>query len=186
MKVSKKIFICFWKLNIAGYLFTYWHTKLTEERRRQIDRVNEQLRELYGPLLACITATESAYAAMVASAAPNSTPETFRALIQSNINSHAARSYRRVSSSEAVIAEISVTSPRKIFIFIITKNIYVRSKYPEINFNFEKSFTGFQDRCVSSCIKLHEIFVDTWIQCFYFQKVIISIGIDWCGSDFVR
>jgi acyl-CoA reductase-like NAD-dependent aldehyde dehydrogenase len=49
----------------AGYLFTYWHTKQADERKANIERINEQLRELYGPLLACVTATQSAYHAMI-------------------------------------------------------------------------------------------------------------------------
>ena len=31
----------------------------------RVERVNEQLKELYGPLLACVTASKSAYDAMV-------------------------------------------------------------------------------------------------------------------------
>jgi hypothetical protein len=52
----------------AGYSFSYWHTKKADERKAKIERVNEQLRDLYGPLLACVTATQSAYRAMMESA----------------------------------------------------------------------------------------------------------------------
>ena len=49
----------------AGYLFTFYNTKKTDERKAQIERCNDQVRLLYGPLLACVTATRSAFAAMV-------------------------------------------------------------------------------------------------------------------------
>jgi hypothetical protein len=40
-------------LLVAGYLFTYWHTKVAEERKAVIERVNEQLQGGGGgPLLA--------------------------------------------------------------------------------------------------------------------------------------
>jgi hypothetical protein len=37
---------------------------LQEERKARIERVNQQLRDFYGPLLACVSATKSAYDAM--------------------------------------------------------------------------------------------------------------------------
>ena len=83
----------------AGYLFTYWHTKQTDERKANIDRINEQLRELYGPLLASVTATQSAYTAMVRSAEIE-TPEgqthnqAFRRAISANPKGPEAESYR--------------------------------------------------------------------------------------------
>ena len=48
-----------------------------------------------------------------------------------------------VRSSASFLAEISVKSPRKLFIFITKKNIFSGSKYPRSNlFNFEKGSTG--------------------------------------------
>ncbi|KAG1673642.1 hypothetical protein FOA52_013306 [Chlamydomonas sp. UWO 241] len=72
-----------WLAVAAGYLFTYWNGKAVEERKARIDRVNRQLREFYGPLLACVTATKSAYEAMVKQHSADGTPEAFeRALIE--------------------------------------------------------------------------------------------------------
>ena len=52
-----------------------------------------------------------------------------------------------VTTSVAALAEISLRSPRKLFIFIIIKK-YIGSKYPKNKlFNFEKNFTG-RDRDV--------------------------------------
>lgn len=81
----------------AGYLFTYWHTKVAEERKACIERVNEQLRELYGPLLACVTATESAYAALLSSTTEAGDVQSHRAAVQNDPNSFAAQSYRCAS-----------------------------------------------------------------------------------------
>ena len=52
------------------------------------------------------------------------------------------RSVSWVQSSVAVLAEISLKSPRKLFIFVIKKHIY-RIKISKINklFNFETNFT---------------------------------------------
>ena len=46
-------------------MFTYYNSKKTDERKAQIDRINDQLRMFYGPLLALCAATKSAYDAMV-------------------------------------------------------------------------------------------------------------------------
>lgn len=61
----------------TGYLFTFYNTKKTDERKAQIERCNDQVRLLYGPLLACVTATRSAYAAMVRQHAPDGQAESF-------------------------------------------------------------------------------------------------------------
>eukprot|EP00976_Prorocentrum_cordatum_P021882 447246-Prorocentrum_minimum.AAC.1 len=52
-------------LAACGYAYTTWHTQASDQRRAQIERVNEQVKELYGPLVMCVTATKSAYDAMV-------------------------------------------------------------------------------------------------------------------------
>lgn len=99
---------------LAGWLFTYYNTKKTDERKAQIERINDQarvataasmqapcwlrcstgvwwrhrcsqpalhsrcllgpqVRQLYGPLLACVHASRSAYAAMVRQHSPDGT-----------------------------------------------------------------------------------------------------------------
>ena len=49
----------------------------------------------------------------------------------------------RVIHSDAVLAEMSLRSPRKLFIFIIKKYISrIKVSKKMLNFNFEKNFTG--------------------------------------------
>lgn len=50
----------------SGFLASYFNSKLVEERKARIERVNEQLREFVGPLLATVATSHSAWAAMVA------------------------------------------------------------------------------------------------------------------------
>eukprot|EP00892_Ulva_mutabilis_P011958 jgi/Ulvmu1/9134/UM005_0232.1 len=86
-------------LAIAGYLFTYWHTKTADARKANIERINEQLRELYGPLLSCITATKSTYKTMV-QAAPlqprhgQSRSQAFREALTTDPQGKVAEAYR--------------------------------------------------------------------------------------------
>ena len=56
---------------LKGYLFTYYNTKITEERKAQIERINQQVRDLYGPLLATVNASRTAYKAMVRALSPD-------------------------------------------------------------------------------------------------------------------
>ena len=79
---------------LAGYLFTYYNTKKTDERKAQIERINDQVRELYGPLLACISATRSAYAAMVRQHSPDGTIEGFVHAIKENPSGPEGVAYR--------------------------------------------------------------------------------------------
>ena len=58
------------KKTFQGYLFTYYNTKITEERKAQIERINQQVRDLYGPLLATVNASRTAYKAMVRAHSP--------------------------------------------------------------------------------------------------------------------
>ena len=46
-------------LAVAGFLFTYYNSRATEERRARISRVNEQLKDFYGPLLAAVMTTKA-------------------------------------------------------------------------------------------------------------------------------
>jgi hypothetical protein len=83
----------------AGYLFTYWHTKQADGRKANIERINEQLRDLYGPLLARVTATKSAYTAMAKSAHVEGKPgqsraQAFRHAITDDPHGPIAASYR--------------------------------------------------------------------------------------------
>lgn len=50
---------------IVGYVSTALHTLRAQQHRGRVDRVSEQLKELYGPLLACVTASKSSYDAML-------------------------------------------------------------------------------------------------------------------------
>ncbi|KAH7620904.1 hypothetical protein NADE_003513 [Nannochloris sp. 'desiccata'] len=77
-----------------GYLFTYFNTKKTDERKAQIDRANDQVRLLYGPLLACISATRSAYAAMVRQHSPDGTTDGFVKAIREWPDGPEGNSYR--------------------------------------------------------------------------------------------
>lgn len=56
-------------LAAVGYITTALHTLRAQQHRARVDRVNEQLKALYGPLLACVTASKSAYVAMLDQAA---------------------------------------------------------------------------------------------------------------------
>jgi len=79
---------------LAGYLFTYYNTKKADERKAQIDRINTQLREFYGPLLACITATKSAYKAMVRQHSPDGTMQGFVRAVHSTPSGAEGTAYR--------------------------------------------------------------------------------------------
>jgi len=78
----------------GGYLFTYYNSKLSKEREAQIDRVNEQVRDLYGPLLSCITASRSAYEAMMRQHSPDGTPESFIKATRQDPEGPEAKAYR--------------------------------------------------------------------------------------------
>ena len=78
----------------AGYLFTFYNAKKTDERKAQIERINDQVRQLYGPLLACVTATSSAYAAMVRQHSPDGTAAAFIAAVRARPDGAEGNSYR--------------------------------------------------------------------------------------------
>ena len=81
-------------LNCAGYMFTYYNSKVTKEREAQIDRINEQVRDLYGPLLACVTASKSAFDAMVRQHSPDGTKESFIQAVREDAEGKEAQAYR--------------------------------------------------------------------------------------------
>ena len=85
----------------VGYLFTYYNSKVGKEREAQIDRVNEQVKDLYGPLLSCVTASKSAFDAMIGQHSPDGTKAGFVRAIRENPDSDEAVAYRCSSSHSA-------------------------------------------------------------------------------------
>ncbi|GAB4822370.1 hypothetical protein N2152v2_009416 [Parachlorella kessleri] len=80
---------------VAGWMFTYYNTKRTDERKAQIERVNDQVKLLYGPLLACVHATRAAYSAMVKQHSPNGTVEGFQKARHDNPSGAEGQAYRK-------------------------------------------------------------------------------------------
>lgn len=78
----------------AGWLFTYYNSKKTDERKAQIERVNAQVGQLYGPLLACVHASRSAYAAMVRQHSPDGTVQGFVNAMQEHPEGPEGEAYR--------------------------------------------------------------------------------------------
>ncbi|QFU88417.1 hypothetical protein [Amycolatopsis sp. YIM 10] len=56
---------------LAGFLAAYWSNLRLARRRDRLERVNEQLKDLYGPLLALISAADSAWWIFRADYRPN-------------------------------------------------------------------------------------------------------------------
>ncbi|GAX73465.1 hypothetical protein CEUSTIGMA_g917.t1 [Chlamydomonas eustigma] len=84
-----------WLAALGGYLFTYWNSKAVEERKARIERINRQLREFYGPLLACVTATKSAYNAMVKQHSPDATRSGFQKALSQDPEGPTAVAFRQ-------------------------------------------------------------------------------------------
>ena len=82
-----------------GYLFTYYNSKVGKEREAQIDRVNEQVKDLYGPLLSCVTASKSAFDAMIRQHSPDGTKAGFVRAIRENPECGEAIAYRYLSQT---------------------------------------------------------------------------------------
>jgi hypothetical protein len=79
----------------AGWGFAFLKSKADEERRARIDRVNEQLKLLCGPLLACVSATNAAYNAMVRQQHLDSNdPSEFQKRVASDPEGPEAQAYR--------------------------------------------------------------------------------------------
>ncbi len=70
------------------------HAQVNEQRKAQIERVNAQLSDLYGPLLACVTATKSAYTALVRQHSPDGTREGLQAAVAQHPDGPEARAFR--------------------------------------------------------------------------------------------
>ena len=81
---------------LAAAAAAYYNTKRTDERKAQIERTNDQVRLLYGPLLACVHATRSAYLAMVAQHSPDGTAAAFVRAVRERPEGAEGRAYRCV------------------------------------------------------------------------------------------
>ena len=83
-------------LAAVGYVSTTLHTVRAQQHKNHVERVGEQLKNLYGPLLACVNASKSSFAAMVRqyqAVAPASAD--FRTVIRDDPNGPAAAAYRQ-------------------------------------------------------------------------------------------
>ena len=66
-----------------------------QQHSGRVERVGEQLKELYGPLLACVTASKSAYDAMVRQVGgPGASAGSFRAAVRTDESSPEGVAYR--------------------------------------------------------------------------------------------
>lgn len=59
-------------LALGGYLFTYFYGKRQEQRKNRLERINRQLDELYGPLLAIVQSNQQAWESFIAKHDDNS------------------------------------------------------------------------------------------------------------------
>jgi hypothetical protein len=80
-------------LAVLGYVSTAMHTLRAQQHRGRVERVNEQLKALYGPLLACVTASKASYNAMLRQAGVD-TPAKFREAMLASPSGPTARAYR--------------------------------------------------------------------------------------------
>lgn len=53
-------------LALGGYLFTYFYGKRQEQRKNRLERINRQLDELYGPMLAIVQSSQQAWECFLA------------------------------------------------------------------------------------------------------------------------
>ena len=82
-------------LAILGYISTALHTLRAQQHGARVERVNEQLKALYGPLLACVTASKSSYGAMLRQLeASGISPSQFRSAVRADPTGPAAQAYR--------------------------------------------------------------------------------------------
>jgi hypothetical protein len=79
---------------LAGYLFTYYNAKAADERKARIERVNDQVRLLYGPLLAAVHAARAAHAAMVRGHSPDGSVAAFAAAARADPAGPEGAAYR--------------------------------------------------------------------------------------------
>lgn len=69
---------------VGGYLFTFYNTLKADQRNHTISRINEQVKDFYGPLLACISASKSSYDAMIRQNSPDGSVQSFVNAIKEN------------------------------------------------------------------------------------------------------
>lgn len=86
-------------LAIIGYISTALHTLRAQQHSARVARVSEQLKALYGPLLACVTASKSSHNAMLHQASIEVsdkllTPAEFRAAAAADPSGPIAKCYR--------------------------------------------------------------------------------------------
>jgi hypothetical protein len=53
-------------LALGGYFFTYFYGKRQEQRKYRLERINRQLDEFYGPLLAIVQSSQQAWESFIA------------------------------------------------------------------------------------------------------------------------
>jgi hypothetical protein len=87
-------------LACLSYVFTTLHTLRSEQHKSLVSRVSQQLQSLYGPLLACVTASKSSYEAMVRQFSGSATDQCpsaadFRAAVRRDPHGPAACAYRQ-------------------------------------------------------------------------------------------
>ena len=98
---------------VIGYISTALHTLRAQQHRGRVERVNQQLRELYGPLLACVTASKASYDAMLSQAKRDGIePEKFRQRMRANPSGPAAAAYREWV--KAVLMPLSEQAARRV------------------------------------------------------------------------
>ena len=78
----------------GGWLFTYLNQLKIDQRAAQLERVNAQLRDLYGPLLSCVTASKATFDAMLRQHAPGGTAAGISSAYAADPSSRAAEAYR--------------------------------------------------------------------------------------------
>ncbi|KAI8466963.1 MAG: hypothetical protein J3K34DRAFT_432029 [Monoraphidium minutum] len=83
-----------WLAAGAGFAFHFLNSKWQEERKARIERVNAQLRNFYGPLLAAVSATKSAYDALIAQHSPDGSRGAFQEAVQGHPGGCEAEAYR--------------------------------------------------------------------------------------------
>ncbi len=59
-------------LALCGYFYAYFYGKKQEQRKNRLERINRQLDELYGPLLAIVQSNQQAWENFIAKHAGNS------------------------------------------------------------------------------------------------------------------
>lgn len=77
----------------SGFLASYFNSKLVEERKARIERINEQLRDFVGPLLATVATSHTAWAAMIAQSGKQGA-RAFQAAVAADPRGAEAEAYR--------------------------------------------------------------------------------------------